>query len=118
MRRLVGIDMASAAAERIFLGYGIAPGHTHSAAHHHGEAETAVYCLKGRQRVYFGEGYDQFIEFGEGEYAFIPPHVPHVEVNLWEEAYEGIIARSPSNIVVNLEDRPEHLFGDRSGTAG
>ena len=111
MRRLVAIDENTAGTERIFLGYGIAPGHTHSDAHHHGEAETAVFCLKGRQRVYFGDGYQDFIEFGEGDYAFIPPHVPHIEVNIWDEDYEGIIARSPANIVVNLEDRPDHLFG-------
>lgn len=104
MSRIVAIDEASTPASKVFLGFGQCPPRSRSAVHHHGEAETAVYCIRGRQRVYYGENFEKFIEFGEGDFAYIPPHMPHIEVNDWDEEYFGIIARSPSNIVVNLDE--------------
>ena len=105
MIRRVAIDAKMTGATRIFLGpAGGGPGPKRSPPHHHGEAETAVYYLSGRQRVYYGENFTEFIECRAGDFAYIPPWLPHIEANEWEEPCLTILARSPSNIVVNLDD--------------
>jgi uncharacterized RmlC-like cupin family protein len=68
-----------------------------SAPHHHGEAETAVYVLKGRVRVYFGEDLKEPIETGPGNYFFVPPNTHHIEGNSYDEPAEAIVSRSPDN---------------------
>ena len=69
--------------------------------HHHGEAETAVYVLKGR--VYFGEDFEESVEAGPGDFVVVPVHLPHKEGNPYDEPAEAIVSRGPDNIVVNLE---------------
>jgi uncharacterized RmlC-like cupin family protein len=53
--------------------------------HHHGEAETAAYVIKGHIGVYFGEDYKEYIEG-----------------NNYDEIAKVILSRGPDNIVVNL----------------
>ena len=90
--------------DRLYMGRAIAPPHTNSGKHHHGIAETGGFCLRGRTRIYFGEDFKEFVEAGPGDFMYVPPHVPHIEANEWDEEFEGILVRSPENIVVNLED--------------
>ena len=70
--------------------------------HHHGEAETAAYVLSGHIRVFFGEGFREFVEAGPGDFIFVPAHFPHIEGNVADEPAEAVLSRSPDNIVVNL----------------
>ena len=102
MERSPGIDQNSSGASKIWLGHVTAVPNAMSAPHHHGEAETAVYVLKGRVRVYFGEGLKEFVEAGPGDYLFVPANTPHIEGNPYDEPAEAIVSRSPDNIVVNL----------------
>jgi uncharacterized RmlC-like cupin family protein len=102
MERTPGIDKTSAGASKIWLGHVTAVPNTMSAPHHHGDAETAVYVLKGRVRIYFGEDLKRFVEAGPGDYLFVPANTPHIEGNPYDEPAEAIVSRSPDNIVVNL----------------
>lgn len=78
-------------------GYGSLP-------HHHGEAETGGYVLKGRARIYYGDSYSQSIDLNEGDFVFVPPWMPHIEVNLSDtEELIWLTTRTPDNIVVNLD---------------
>src|ERR1700693_5289324 len=104
MTRRVAIDASMTGAKRIYMGPGVAHPHTRSAKHHHGEAETAAYCISGRQRVYFGEDFKEFIDIGPGDFVYVPPYIPHIEANEWSEPYTGILCRTPANIVINLEE--------------
>ena len=70
--------------------------------HHHGEAETAAYVLKGRIRVYFGEDFKEYVEAGPGDFIFVPAHMHHIEGNPYDEPAEAILSRGPDNIVINL----------------
>ena len=73
--------------------------------HHHGEAETGGYVLRGHGRIYFGEDYKEFIDMTEGDWVFVPPYMPHVEANMsTTEELVWLTARTPENIVVNLDD--------------
>ena len=102
MERIPGVTSETVGASKLWMGYVTAAPNDRGPAHHHGEAETGVYVLKGRLRVYFGEGFTEFIEAGPGDFIWVPPHVHHIEENPYDELYEGILVRSPDNIVVNL----------------
>lgn len=76
-----------------------------SLPHHHGEAETGGYVLRGVARIYFGEGYAEFLDMAEGDFIYVPPEWPHVEVNMsTTEELVWLTTRTPDNIVVNLPD--------------
>ena len=102
MERRPAIDSNTVGASRIWLGHVTAVPNTMGPPHHHGEAETACYVLKGSVRVYFGEDFKEYVEAGPGEYLFVPANTPHIEGNPYDETAEIIVSRGPDNIVVNL----------------
>ena len=74
-------------------------------AHHHGELESVIYVIRGRARMRWGTGLEFTAEAGPGGFIFVPPFVPHQEINaLDDEPLECVLARSGQEaIVVNLE---------------
>jgi uncharacterized RmlC-like cupin family protein len=102
MIRSPGVDSNTAGASKIWLGKVEAAGNTMGPPHHHGEAETAAYVIKGRISVYFGEDYKEHIEAGPGDFLFVPANFNHIEGNNHDEVAEVILSRGPDNIVVNL----------------
>ncbi len=104
MVRSPGIVPGTAGASKIWLGLVTAAPHEQGPPHHHGEAETAAYILEGRVRVYFGEDFKEYVDAGPGDFLFVPAHVHHIEANPFDEPQKAVLARSPDNIVVNLED--------------
>jgi autotransporter-associated beta strand protein len=102
--RLSGVDGTLTGATSIWMGkVSNEPGYQ-SVAHHHGEAQTAGYCLKGRARIYYGEGYAEYVDLDEGDFVFVPPFFPHIEANRSHaDELVWLTARTPGNIVVNLE---------------
>jgi len=59
--------------------------------------------LQGRGRIYYGEGYSEWVDMEEGDFVFVPPFMPHVEVNLSTTNHlVWLTTRTPENIVVNL----------------
>ena len=81
-----------------------------TAAHHHGELETVLYIVKGRARMRWGEHLEFSGEAGPGDFIYVPPYVPHQEMNARaDEPVEAVVVRSGQDpIVVNLEmESPE-----------
>lgn len=79
-----------------------------SPPHHHGEAETGGYVLRGHGRIYFGEDLKEYVDLHEGDFVFVPPHMVHVEANMSvTEPLYWLTCRTPDNIVVNLDDVPD-----------
>jgi len=103
--RISGVSPQHTPATKIWYGQvSNEPGYR-SFPHHHGEAETGGYVLRGHGRIYFGEDYKEFIDMTEGDWVFVPPYMPHVEANMSiTEELVWLTARTPENIVVNLED--------------
>lgn len=103
--RISGVSPQHTPATRIWYGQvSNDPGYR-SFPHHHGEAETGGYVLRGHGRIYFGEDYKEFIDMTEGDWVFVPPYMPHVEANMSiTEELVWLTARTPENIVVNLDD--------------
>lgn len=103
--RVSGVSPQHTPATKIWFGrVSNEPGHR-SPPHHHAEAETGGYVLKGKGRIYYGDAYKEFIDMEEGDFVFVPPFMPHVEVNMsTTEELIWLTARTPENLVVNLED--------------
>lgn len=96
--RRTGVD-----APNLWMGRVVGEPNTRSGAHHHGEAETAGYILSGQTRIYYGEGYKEYVDLSAGDFIYVPPFVPHIEENLSDEPVVFITARNPRNIVANLD---------------
>jgi len=81
--------------------------------HHHGELESVIYVVSGQARMRWGDRLQFVAEAGPGDFIFIPPYVPHQEINAsGTEPLECAVVRSGSEaIVVNLDitpvERPE-----------
>ncbi|GJD59861.1 cupin domain-containing protein [Methylobacterium dankookense] len=103
--RVSGVSRQHTPATRIWFGkVSNAPGYR-SLPHHHGEAETGGYVLKGKARIYFGADYAEYIDMSEGDFVFVPPFMPHVEVNMsTTNDLVWLTTRTPENIVVNLDE--------------
>ena len=111
--RISGVSPQQTPATRIWFGKVSNEPGFRSLPHHHGEAETGGYVLRGAARIYWGENYSEFIDLNEGDFVFVPPMMPHVEVNMSTiEDLVWLTTRTPDNIVVNLPDIPnETLVG-------
>ena len=103
--RVSGVGPQHTDATRIWFGQvSNEPGYR-SLPHHHGEAETGGYVLRGMARIYFGEGYTRWLDMAPGDWVFVPPYMPHVEANMSvSEELVWLTTRTPDNIVINLSD--------------
>ena len=109
--RITGVDTQHTPATKIWFGKASNEPGFRSLPHHHGEAETGVYLMSGKARIFFGKGYQEYVEMSEGDFAFIPPMMPHIEVNMsTKEELWWIVCRTPENIVVNLPDIEDTLL--------
>ncbi len=80
-------------------------------AHHHGSLESIIYVVKGRARMRWGEKLEFVAEAGPGDFIFVPPFVPHQEINASpDEPLECVLVRSDGEATaVNLDiDPAEH----------
>jgi uncharacterized RmlC-like cupin family protein len=103
--RISGVSIQHTPATKIWYGQvSNVPGYR-SLPHHHGEAETGGYVLRGHGRIYFGENYSEYVDMSAGDWVFVPPYMPHVEANMSvTEDLVWLTTRTPENIVVNLDD--------------
>jgi uncharacterized RmlC-like cupin family protein len=62
-------------------------------------------CCQAAPAFFFGKDYSEFVDLAEGDFMFVPPFVPHLEVNMsTSEELWWLACRTPENIVVNLAD--------------
>jgi uncharacterized RmlC-like cupin family protein len=110
MTRAAAIDHARTGATKIWAGTVAIQPDAKTGAHHHGDLETVLYVIKGRARFRWGERLEFAAEAGPGDFIFVPPYVPHQEINADpNHPVEAVVVRSGQDpIVVNLEiDSPE-----------
>lgn len=105
MSRAAAITHASAGASRLWAGTVTVDPNARTAAHHHGDLETVLYIIKGRARMRWGDHLEFSEEAGPGDFIFVPPWVPHQEMNArTDEPVEAVVIRSGQDpIVVNLD---------------
>jgi uncharacterized RmlC-like cupin family protein len=115
MNRAAAITTATAGAQKLWAGTVTIEPDAKTGAHHHGELESVIYVVKGRARMRWGERLEFVAEAGPGDFIFVPPYVPHQEINAAaQEPLECVLVRSGQEpVVVNLEipvvEEPEHV---------
>src|SRR3954451_17835433 len=112
MHRSAAVTGARTGAQGLWAGtVTILPG-ARTGAHHHGALESVIYVVRGRARMRWGERLEYTAEAGPGGFVFVPPFVPHQEINaLDDEPLECVLDRSGQEAVfVNLDvvGEPEH----------
>ena len=105
MSRAAAITYASAGAQKLWAGTVVVEPNAKTGAHHHGEVETVLYIVKGRARFRWGDALEFVDEAGPGDFIFVPPWVPHQEINARnDEPCEAVVVRSGQDpVVVNLD---------------
>jgi uncharacterized RmlC-like cupin family protein len=108
MNRATAINRARAGAEKIWAGTVTIHANAKTGAHHHGDLESIIYVVKGKARMRWGEALEYTAEAGPGDFIFIPPYVPHQEINASrDETLECVLVRSGQEpVVVNLDIEP------------
>ena len=83
----------------------IRPG-TITGPHHHGPLESVIYVVRGKARLRWGERLEFVAEAGPGDFIYVPPYVPHQEINADpEQVLECVLVRSDNEaVVVNITD--------------
>ena len=115
MSRAAAINFARVGAEKIWAGTVTIHPNAKTGAHHHGAVESVIYVVKGRARMRWGEKLEFTAEAGPGDFIWVPPFVPHQEINANEnEALECVLLRSGQEpVVVNLDipvvEKPEEV---------
>jgi uncharacterized RmlC-like cupin family protein len=108
MDRAAAINFARAGAQKIWAGTVKIHPNAKTGAHHHGALESVIYVVKGRARMRWGEHLEYVAEAGPGDFIFIPPYVPHQEINASsDEPLDCVVIRSDNEpVVVNLDLEP------------
>jgi uncharacterized RmlC-like cupin family protein len=105
MTRAAAITHARAGASKLWAGTVVVAPDAKTGAHHHGELETVLYIVRGRARFRWGENLEYFAEADPGDFIYVPPFVPHQELNASSEVpVEAVVVRSGQDpVVVNLQ---------------
>ncbi len=108
MDRKAAINLARAGAQKLWAGTVTIHPNAKTGAHHHGALESVIYVVRGRARMRWGERLEFTAEAGSGDFIFVPPFVPHQEINAsTDEPLECVLVRSDNEaVVVNLDIEP------------
>jgi uncharacterized RmlC-like cupin family protein len=105
MNRAAAINYARVGAQKLCAGTVTIHPDAKTGAHHHGELESVIYVVRGRARMRWGDALEFTAEAGPGDFIYVPPFVPHQEINASaDEALECVLVRSDQEaVVVNLD---------------
>jgi uncharacterized RmlC-like cupin family protein len=116
MTRAAAITHARTGASKLWAGTVNIEPNAKTGAHHHGELESVIYVVSGRARMRWGERLEFTAEAGPGDFIYVPPFVPHQEINASRaEILSCVLVRSGQEpVVVNLDiesvDAPEEVY--------
>src|SRR4029453_11394085 len=108
MDREAAINFARVGAQKLWSGTVTIHANAKTGAHHHGSVESVIYVGKGKARMGWGEKLEFTAEAGPGDFIYVPPFVPHQEINASPtEVLECVLGRSDGEAVaVNLDIEP------------
>ena len=108
MNRAAAITNARTGAGKLWAGTVVIHAKAKTGAHHHGALESVIYVVSGRARMRWGDNLEFIAEAGPGDFIYVPPFVPHQEINASRsEALECVLVRSDGEAVaINLDIDP------------
>ncbi len=108
MLRAAAINHARVGAQKLWAGTVRVLPDAKTGGHHHGALETVIYVVSGRARMRWGERLEFVAEAEAGDFIFVPPYVPHQEINASpDQPLQCVLVRSDNEaVVVNLDIEP------------
>ena len=117
MFRQAAINHARVGAQKIWAGTVAIEPNAKTGVHHHGALESVIYVVRGRARMRWGDRLEYVAEAGPGDFIYVPPYVPHQEINADpERPLECVLVRSDNEaVVVNIDtvdpvEPPEEVY--------
>ncbi|MCX5572114.1 cupin domain-containing protein [Kaistia nematophila] len=117
MLRQAAINQARVGAQKIWAGTVRIEPNAKTGVHHHGELESVIYVVSGRARMRWGDRLEYVAEAEAGDFIFVPPFVPHQEINADPtEPLQCVLVRSDNEaVVVNIDtvdpvEKPEAVY--------
>jgi uncharacterized RmlC-like cupin family protein len=113
MQRRAAVTTALTGASKLWAGTVTIAANARTGAHHHGDLESVIYVVEGVARMRWGDRLEFLAEAEAGDFIYIPPYVPHQEINARDDAkLRCVLARSgQQGLVYNLDldavDTPE-----------
>ncbi len=114
--RATAFDFAGTGGQRTWIGTVTLRPNLKTGAHHHGRHEVAVYVIRGRSEIRWGERLEFAADVAAGDFVYFKPYVPHQELNPSDgESVDFLVVRSDNErIVVALDvvpvGQPETVF--------
>src|ERR1700677_2829573 len=81
LHRLAAVTTQNTCATKLWAGTFTVDAKAKTGPHHHGDLETVIYVLNGVARLRWGERLEFEAEAGAGDFIYVPPYVPHQEIN-------------------------------------
>ncbi len=112
MFRQAAINHARVAAQKIWAGTVAIEPNAKTGVHHHGPLESVIFVIRGKARMRWGDHLEYVAEAGPGDFIFVPPYVPHQEINADpENSLECVLVRSDNEAAVSQNFH--HIKGGR-----
>src|SRR5829696_5735144 len=104
VRRLASVAQNLNGSRQLWAGVMLAKPGSVSAVHHHGPVETVVFAVYGQGKIRWGSRLEHEADWESGDFLFIPPYLPHQEINTTpDRPTHWVVVRSdPEEVVVNL----------------
>src|SRR5580692_12118466 len=108
MERRAAITSERTGAAKLWAGTVTIEAKAKTGAHHHGDLESVIYVVNGVARLRWGDRLEFVAEAGAGDFIYVPPFVPHQEINASEDLQlHCVLARSgQTGLVYNLDIEP------------
>ena len=108
MQRRAAVTTEQTGATRLWAGTVTIAPNAKTGAHHHGDLESVIYVVNGVARLRWGEHLEFVAEAEAGDFIYVPPYVPHQEINASEDLQlHCVLTRSgQQGLVVNLDIEP------------
>jgi uncharacterized RmlC-like cupin family protein len=104
MTRAAAITYARTGASKLWAGSVEIHANAKTGPHHHGDLESIIYIVSGKARMRWGERLEFVAEAGPSDFIFVPPYVPHQEINAADQPLTCVVVRSGQDpVVVNLD---------------
>ena len=116
MLRAAAVNFSRVGSQKLWAGTVVIQPNAKTGAHHHGALESVIYVVRGAARMRWGERLEFVATADAGDFIFVPPYVPHQEINALSDApLQCVLVRSDNeSVVVNLNidaaERVEEVY--------
>lgn len=105
MQRRAAVTTGLTGAANLWAGTVTIDPNAKTGPHHHGDLESVIYVVRGVARLRWGDKLEFMAEAAAGDFIYVPPYVPHQEINGREDVeLHCVLARSgQQGLVYNLD---------------